>query len=242
LEFGLYAFNLAQAHASSFFEDDIEILVLSKKVSEYIILQQVYHDMYICMAAGAFIWLYVTIHLRSLFLSTVSMLNIAISIPMGLIIYKLIIGIPFFCLLHILVVLIVLGIGADNTFLFNDTWTNAREIPALKNDLHSRVALSLRKASSAIIATSITNFVAFLGTCFSPLMPMSGFGIFALAVVSIDYILIILILPAYYIFYEKHVEGLFSWRSLTRRIFCCRKQLDKKPDVREGDIEEGKKN
>ena len=78
--------------------------------------------MYLCFGAAAFIWLYVTIHLRSIFLSTISMVNIAISIPMGLIIYKMILKIPFFCLLHILVVLIVLGIGADNTFLFNDTW------------------------------------------------------------------------------------------------------------------------
>ena len=29
-------------------------------------------------------------------------------------------------MLHILVILIVLGIGADNTFLFNDTWHNAK--------------------------------------------------------------------------------------------------------------------
>lgn len=95
---------------------------MSKKVSEYIIIQQIYHDMYICFAAGIFIWAYVTLHLKSIFLSTISMINIAISIPMGLVIYKIFLRIPFFCLLHILVVLIVLGIGADNTFLFNDTW------------------------------------------------------------------------------------------------------------------------
>jgi predicted RND superfamily exporter protein len=192
--------------------------MFSKKVGEYILLQQIYHDMYLCMAAGAFIWLYVTVHLRSIFLSTISMLNIAISIPMGLVIYKLVLGIPFFCLLHILVVLIVLGIGADNTFLFNDTWR--RDIPALKGNLEGRVALSLRKASGAIIATSVTNFVAFLGTCFSPLMPIAGFGIFALTVVAIDYILIILILPAYYIFYEKHLACAFSWRALLRKVYC----------------------
>jgi predicted RND superfamily exporter protein len=90
--------------------------------------------------------------------------------------------------------------------------------PVKKSLLGYRVAYTLRKASGAIIATSVTNFVAFLGTCFSPLMPMSGFGIFALAVVSIDYILIIVILPAYYVFHERHIEPCFSYRSCLRKL------------------------
>ena len=124
--------------------------------------------------------------------------------------------------------LIILGIGADNTFLFNDTWNAAKQIPALKNNLEARVAYSLRKASGAIIATSITNFVAFLGTCFSVFMPIAGFGIFSVIVVTLDYILIILVLPMYYIFFEKHIQGLFSWINVFNRIkkcvLCCKKQ------------------
>ena len=91
-------------------------------------------------------------------------------------------------------------------------------------DLEGRVAYTIKKASSAIIATSVTNFVAFLGVCFSALMPLSGFGIYAVIVVSIDYILIILVLPAYYIFNEKFIAPLFSWRKLCRTLFCYHKQ------------------
>jgi predicted RND superfamily exporter protein len=87
--------------------------------------------------------------------------------------------------------------------------------------LEARVAYSLRKASGAIIATSITNFVAFMGTIFSVFMPISGFGIFSVIVVSIDYILIILILPMYYILYEKHIDPLFSWKKIFLNIKGC---------------------
>ena len=117
----MFAYNLALNHASDYFTDgNVEILAMSKKLSEYLILKQINHDMILCFASFFFIWLYVAVHLQSIFLSSVSMMNIALSIPMGLVIYKMLI--PFFCLLHILVVLIILGIGADNTFLFNDTW------------------------------------------------------------------------------------------------------------------------
>jgi hypothetical protein len=67
---------------------NIEIIALSKKVSEHIIVSQIYKDMNLCFACLAFIWLYVTIHLQSLFKSTVSMLNIGLSIPIGLIILQ----------------------------------------------------------------------------------------------------------------------------------------------------------
>ena len=78
--------------------------------------------MAICFACLPVIWVYVTFHLRSIFLSTVSMINVAASILMATVIYKLIIGVGFFSFLHFLVILIIIGIGAVNTFLFNDTW------------------------------------------------------------------------------------------------------------------------
>ena len=122
LSFGMYAYQEAFNNKKYFPNGDVQILAMSKKVSENVILSQIYSDMLLCVACLGFIWIYVTIHLKSLFLSSVSMLNIALSIPMGLVFYKIFLKIPFFSLLHILVVLFVLGIGADNTFLFNDTW------------------------------------------------------------------------------------------------------------------------
>ena len=175
--------------------------------------------MYLCIACLALIWLYVTFHLRSLFLSSVAMLNIATSIPMALVLYNLVFGISFFSLLHILVLLIILGIGADNTFIFNDTWNSTKDIPALKDNLENRAAYTFRKASKAIIATSITNLVAFLGTCFSSIMPITAFGIFAIIIVTLNYILIIFILPTQYIFYEKFIINLFSWKSVFNRLY-----------------------
>lgn len=78
--------------------------------------------MALTLACIAVIWVYMTFHLKSLFLSTMSMFNIAMSIPMTCVIYKLIFGIEYFSLLNVLVFLIVIGIGADNTFIFNDAW------------------------------------------------------------------------------------------------------------------------
>lgn len=176
--------------------------------------------MYLCIACLILIYLYVTIHLKSFFLSTVSMIiNIASAIPISLVMYKLIFQIQFFSLLHIVVVLIILGIGADNTFIVNDTWVSTQNIPALTDKLDQRLAFTLRRASKAIIATSITNVVAFMGTCFSSIMPISAFGVYAIIIVSLIYFLIIFILPIQYLFYDKHIKHLFSWKKIFTVIY-----------------------
>ena len=36
---------------------------MSKKVSESVILEQIYSDVYLCVLAGAFIWFYVILHI-----------------------------------------------------------------------------------------------------------------------------------------------------------------------------------
>ena len=61
---------------------------MSKKVSESVILEQIYSDVYLCVLAGAFIWFYVILHIQSLFLGSIAMLNIGISIPMGVVVYR----------------------------------------------------------------------------------------------------------------------------------------------------------
>lgn len=51
-----------------------------------------------------------------------SMLSILFSFPITLVIFKSILSIDYFSSLHILVVFIVLGISADNVFVFTDAW------------------------------------------------------------------------------------------------------------------------
>mmetsp|Transcript_16022 Transcript_16022/g.1431 ORF Transcript_16022/g.1431 Transcript_16022/m.1431 type:complete len:88 (+) Transcript_16022:246-509(+) len=69
-----------------------------------------------------FVLIYMGIHLRSFFLSIMSMLSICFSFPITLVIFNGILRITYFSSLHILVIFIVLGIAADNVFVFTDCW------------------------------------------------------------------------------------------------------------------------
>ena len=73
------------------------------------------------------------VHVRSVFIGLASMLQLAMSIPIALCIYRFIFGVTYFGSIHLSCVLIIIGIGCDDVFVFHDVWDNARKIPALKN-------------------------------------------------------------------------------------------------------------
>ena len=71
-----------------------------------------------------------------------------------------------------------------------------------------RLAYTIRKSRGAMLVTSLTTAASFLATCISPIMMMISFGIFAATLVTINFALIIIVMPCVYIFYENHVKTL----------------------------------
>jgi len=61
-------------------------------------------------------------HTNSFFLGFMSLLNIAMSVPICLVIYNYILNIKYFSSIHIAALLIIIGIGADDIFVFHDFW------------------------------------------------------------------------------------------------------------------------
>ena len=69
-----------------------------------------------------FVFLYIMIHLGSLFLAVVAMMMILLSFPVTQFIYTAIIRISFNADLNQLTLFIIMGIAADNFFVFSDAW------------------------------------------------------------------------------------------------------------------------
>lgn len=170
----------------------------------------------ISLGLSTFLWFYMILHMKSVFLSTVSIINIGMSIPVALFLYHFVFRISYFSLLHILAVIVILGIGNDNIFVLNDTFTQSGQIKFLSVDLDRRMAYTIRKSAKAMMITSLTTIVSFLATSFSNIMPISSFGIFAAIVVAVNYLIVILVMPPFIIIYEKYIKERF-------KCLCCKK-------------------
>ena len=65
------------------------------------------------------------IHTQSLLLASVGMYEIIIAFPIAFFFYKIVFGVKYFQTLQILSVFVMLGIGADDVFVFVDAFKQA---------------------------------------------------------------------------------------------------------------------
>ena len=68
------------------------------------------------------IFFYFCWHLGSVFLAITSIINIVMSIPLTLIIYNYVFKVTYFGGTHMAAFIIIIGIGADDIFVFHDFW------------------------------------------------------------------------------------------------------------------------
>lgn len=190
----------------SFNSSLLEVHVISLEILRQIQLETAEKDQAFASLMIIFVWTYVSWTQGSFFLGTVSTIQIGMSLPISLMIFKKIMGINYYCLLHVFVNIIIMGIGVDNVFVFHENWVNAGNIKVLREKLALRLSYVFRKASSALFVTSLTTVVSFLFTCICPVLPLVSFGIFAALVIAVNFGMTMLILPNCYLFYERHVR------------------------------------
>ena len=151
---------------------------------------------------------YMAVHTRSAFISVVGMLEIILSIPLAFFVYRLVFQIRFFSFMHILAVFVLLGIGADDVFVFVDAFKQSSSEPGIEpGDLDKRIEYAAFRASKAVLLTSLTTTAAFLATAISEILPISTFGIFAALCIGLLYLLNVLLMPPTLVIWVRYFGG-----------------------------------
>lgn len=84
-------------------------------------------DLMFAMFSIIFVWFWMRVHTGSTFLASMGIFMVFTSIPVSLLLYRGVFRIPYFNLLHTLVIFIVLGVGADDIFVLVDSWKQTRD-------------------------------------------------------------------------------------------------------------------
>uniref|UniRef100_A0A7S2QV85 SSD domain-containing protein n=1 Tax=Triparma pacifica TaxID=91992 RepID=A0A7S2QV85_9STRA len=183
-------------------------------------MRVVQFDMFFAIFSLIFVYIWIFVHIGSFFLASISMLQIVASLPIGSAIYKGVFQIPFFDTLHVLVLFLVLGVGADDCFVLVDGWKQTAELISRTKEqtyeeyLCKRMTLAYSRTAQAVFNTSFTTAMAFVATAISPIMPISTFGIYAALCIVINYVMVITLTPCAVLVYEAHVQ---KWMGC----FCC---------------------
>ena len=153
-------------------------------------------DVAYAVFSGLFVFCFIWYHLESLFMTLLSMGMILMSFPVSYLIYTGICQITMNTTLNQLTIFIVLGIAADDIFVFCDAWRQSEFIPSIASDEKRRMAYAFKRSFRAIAVTSSTTAVAFLANAASDIRPIRGFGIFAAIIVPVNFLIVILIMPS----------------------------------------------
>ena len=172
-------------------------------------------DMSLAIGSLLFIFFYIWFQTGTFFVTSLAVVSIVFCFFITNVIYRLVLDYRYFGYFHLIAIFIILGIGADDIFVFFNTWkaTGRRTYPTLEH----RLSDCYKRSAGTMFFTSLTTTMAFLSSGTSPLLGIGSFGIFMGVLVAVNYFSVIIFFPAVVIMYHYHYEDKFSCRTM-----CCR--------------------
>ena len=142
------------------------------------------------------------VYTHSVVVMVLTIFSIITSIIIAYFIYHQVFRLTFFPFLNILTFIFLVGIGADDAFVFNDVWSQAkRSLPDGK--VEDWIEYTLKHAALSMFVTSFTTSAAFYANVVSDITAIRLFGIFSGTSILIMYSLMITWFPAGVVFVEK---------------------------------------
>ena len=154
------------------------------------------------------VWVYMAAHTGSVFVASLGMFEILASFPVSIFLYRVFFRVSYLGNIQILSVFVVLGVGADDVFVFFDAFKQSAYEPAeVSGSTLTRVLYTARRASKAIFVTSLTTAVAFAATAMSKVMPISAFGALSAIMIFVLFAVNVLFFPPALVLYDRWVRN-----------------------------------
>ena len=107
--------------------------------------------------------------------------------------------------LNFIALFVIMGIGADDIFVFVDAWKQSKyeKDPKISGSIEGRLEWTYRRAGGAMLVTSITDACAFYANCINDITVVRIFGAFMGTMVIVNYLLVVTYFPAVVILWNK---------------------------------------
>ncbi|XP_046577341.1 protein dispatched homolog 1-like [Haliotis rubra] len=161
-------------------------------------------DLMLAIGSMLFIGAFMCYHTRSLWITSFAIYSILSSFMGTNLIYRIVLDYRYFGFFHVLAIFIILGIGADDLFVFYDAWraTAFNTYPSLAH----RLSDAYRKSALSMLITSLTTMFAFIASAVSPILATKSFGVFSGILVLVNYVSVITFFPTVVVVYHTYFE------------------------------------
>ena len=186
----------------------MSLIFYSVKMYLHDVEQEAFSNMKLAIGSFSFIFIFMWLQTSSLWISFFGILSIVTSFLFTNLIYRFVLQYEYFGFFHIISIFIILGIGADDVFIFYDTWRLS--IHTCYPSKAHRLSACYKKAAKTTFVTSVTTMAAFLVNAPSPLLPVSSFGIFSGILIGVNYLFDLLCSPVVIIAYSDVIQPLLD--------------------------------
>ncbi|CAM9220433.1 unnamed protein product [Discosporangium mesarthrocarpum] len=164
-----------------------------------------FNDVLLLLPTFAFVLIYLIFQLQSWWLGGVGMLMILGNFGPALILYRVIAGYSYFGTLNALSIFVILGVGADDIFVFTDSWKHARRTMP-NSPVIEQLLAALHSGGKAMAVTSLTTAISFLANATSEFPAVQSFGIFSAFLVISNFFSVVILFPAITMVYEYYMH------------------------------------
>ena len=151
--------------------------------------------------------------LGSFILTFCGLFGIIYAFGLSYFLYTRVFNLDFFPFLNVTTLVFLVGIGADDAFVYYDIWRQTRAANPNANIMQLTLK-TLRYAALSMLVTSLTTASAFFAGVSSTITPIKLFGIFAGTSILTNYLLMITYFPAVVALHEKWVLKYTGGQSL----------------------------
>jgi len=188
--------------------DEFQIGFAGGNLAGLAINGQLMQDFALVGLAFLVVWLYVVFMSRSIFLSTMAMVQIFSCFIIGFILYRLFFFNPFFGTFHIIAIFLLCGVGVDDMFVFQDHFEAALHVnPAHADNLWARLSWTWKLSCTAMGVTSLTTATSFFLNATSSFPGIASFGVFAGCLVVAMYTSMCFFWPALVCFNDRFFKS-----------------------------------
>ncbi|XP_076619865.1 protein dispatched isoform X1 [Colletes latitarsis] len=145
------------------------------------------------------IWAYT----GSLLLTVTTIIAVIFSLGISYALYTLVLHIKFFPFINVLAIVVAVGIGADDAFIYCKIWEKGKEQKTSNDGLVRLVQETMKHAVPSMFVTSLTTAVAFFASVVSNVTAINCFSLFSGMTVIANFFLMVTWLPACVVLSEQ---------------------------------------
>lgn len=177
-------------------------------------------DSCLVLAGFAFVTVCIWAYTGSIILTIATILAVLFSLGISYAFYTLVLRINFFPFMNLLAIVVAVGIGADDAFIFCKVWECGKQQKLPNGGLVNLVQETMKHAVPSMLVTSLTTAVAFFASIVSNVTAINCFSLFSGMTVIANFFLMVTWLPASVVVSEHcHITLLSPANFMVRKIY-----------------------